>query len=108
MSEYVQVQVSVPSREEGLRITQSAVAARLAACAQVLGPITSTYWWRDEVQVDEEYLLLLKTPRTCYSDLESHLHQAHPYEVAEIIATPIEAGLSDYLGWLDEETRVAG
>lgn len=108
MGEYIQVQVSVPSREEGLRITRSAVEARLAACAQVVGPITSTYWWDGAVQVDEEHLMLIKTPAARYADLEAHIRQQHPDSVAEIIAVPITAGLADYLTWLDEETRAPG
>jgi periplasmic divalent cation tolerance protein len=108
VGDYVQVQVSVPSREDGLRITRSAVEGRLAACAQVIGPITSTYWWNGTVQVDEEYLLLLKTPASRYAELESHIHQQHRYNVAEIISVPINAGLSSYLTWLEEETRARG
>jgi periplasmic divalent cation tolerance protein len=86
-------------------MSRSVVEARLAACAQVLGPITSYYWWRDEVQVDEEYLLLMKTPKAHYTELEAHIHRLHPYEVAEIVSVPLEQGLASYLTWLDLETR---
>ena len=105
MAEYVQVQTAVPSREEGLRIARSAVDARLAACAQVIGPMTSTYWWKGEVEVAEEYLVLLKTPAARYADLERHIKQEHSYEVAEIISVPVNAGLASYLAWMDEETQ---
>jgi periplasmic divalent cation tolerance protein len=101
---YVQVQVSVPSREEGLRIVRSVIEARLAACAQVVGPITSTYRWKGSINVDEEYLLLMKTSADRYDDLEAHVHQRHSYSVAEIISTPINGGLGAYLAWVDEET----
>lgn len=105
MDGYVQVQVSVPSREEGLRIAQSVIEARLAACAQVVGPMTSTYRWKGAINVDEEYLLLMKTVANRYTDLEAHVHQRHSYSVAEIISMPINAGLGAYLAWMDEETR---
>ncbi|GAA2096386.1 divalent-cation tolerance protein CutA [Actinomadura alba] len=105
MSEYVQVQTAVPSREEGMRIARSAVEARLAACAQVVGPITSTYRWKGAVHVDEEYLLLLKTPASRYADLEKNIHEQHSYDVAEIISVPVNAGLRAYLTWMDEETK---
>ena len=105
VGEYVQVQTAVPSREMGLDIARSAVAARLAACAQVLGPMTSTYWWRGEQETTEEYLLLLKTPAACYPALERHIREHHRYEVAEIISVPIRDGLASYLTWMDEETR---
>jgi periplasmic divalent cation tolerance protein len=107
MGSYVQVQVSVPSRDEGLQIARSVIEARLAACAQVVGPITSTYRWQGAINVDEEYLLLMKTTASRYADLEKHVHQQHSYSVAEIISTPINAGLSSYLAWVDEETAAA-
>lgn len=105
VSEYVQVQTAVPSRDEGLRIARSAIDARLAACAQVIGPMTSTYWWKGEVEVAEEYLVLLKTPAGRYVDLERHIQQQHSYEVAEIIALPVTGGLASYLAWMDAETQ---
>lgn len=105
MADYVQVQTTVASRDDGLRITRSAVDARLAACGQLVGPITSTYWWEGEVQVEEEYLLLLKTPAERYGDLEAHIRERHGYEVAEIVSVPFEDGLAAYFRWMDEETR---
>lgn len=108
MGEYVQVQTAVPSRDEGMRIARSAVEARLAACAQVIGPIWSTYWWKGAVQIGDEYLLLLKTPAARYADLERHIHQQHSYDVAEIISVPVNAGLASYLAWMDEETQAPG
>lgn len=107
MGEYVQVQVAIDSREKGLEITRSAVAARLAACAQVLGPMTSTYWWQGKQETAEEYLLLFKTAAEKYQGLEDHILAAHPYEVAEIIRVPVTGGLADYLAWIDQETAVA-
>jgi periplasmic divalent cation tolerance protein len=79
--------------------------SQLAACAQVVGPITSTYRWKGTVHVDEEYLLLLKTPASRYADFERLVHQRHSYDVAEIISVPINAGLGAYLTWMDEETQ---
>jgi periplasmic divalent cation tolerance protein len=105
MAEYVQVQTAVGSRAEGLRIARASVDARLAASAQVLGPMTSTYRWQDEVRVQDEYLLLLKTADARYPDLERLIRQLHSYEVAEIISVPINAGQASYLAWIDEETQ---
>jgi periplasmic divalent cation tolerance protein len=105
VGEYVQVQVAIDDREKGLEITRSAVAARLAACAQVLGPMTSTYWWRGKQETAEEYLLLFKTAGSRYQALEDHIRAAHPYKVAEIIQVPVTGGLTAYLAWINEETQ---
>lgn len=108
MGTYVQVQTSIPSREKGLEIARVLIDERLAACAQVVGPITSTYRWKGEVRVDEEFLLLAKTPAERYADLEARVHALHSYSVAEIISTPINSGLASYLEWMDEETADPG
>jgi periplasmic divalent cation tolerance protein len=57
------------------------------------------------VQVEEEYLLLLKTAAALYPDLERLIRQLHSYEVPEIISLPVSAGLASYLAWIDGETR---
>jgi periplasmic divalent cation tolerance protein len=105
MAEYVQVQVAVGSRDEGLRIARASVDAQLAASAQLLGPMTSTYRWRGAVRVADEYQLLLNTTGVRYSDLEKLIRQLHSYEVAEIISVTVSAGQASYLAWIDEETQ---
>jgi len=91
-----------------MRIARSAVEARLAACVQVIGPMTSTYWWKGAMQTGDEYLVLLKTPATRYPALENHIHSQHSYDVAEIISIPVNSGLASYLAWMDEETQAPG
>lgn len=108
MAGYVQVQTAIPSRELGLEIARSVIDAHVGACAQIVGPMTSTYRWKGEVQVDEEYLLLIKTRADRYRDLEAHIARMHSYSVAEIISVPINAGLAAYLAWMDEETQGPG
>ncbi len=80
-----------------------AVERRLAACAQVSGPITSTYWWQDEVTTSDEWVCVLKTRADLFGALARALREAHSYDVPEIVATPI-TGDTAYLSWIDEET----
>jgi periplasmic divalent cation tolerance protein len=102
---YVQVQTTTDSRAEAMELARAAVEARLAACAQVAGPIVSMYWWDDGVERAEEWLLMLKLPADRYDDLAEFLTQRHSYDEPEITATPIVAGSPSYLDWLEEETR---
>ena len=102
---YLQVQTTTDSRAEAIELSRLAVEARLAACAQVTGPITSTYWWDDGVQREEEWLVLLKLPAEKYEDLHTFLAERHSYDEPEIIAVPIVVGSADYLDWVSEETR---
>lgn len=79
--------------------------ARLAACAQVAGPIASTYWWEEGIERTEEWLLMLKLPADRYDDLAEFLAQRHSYDEPEIVATAIVTGSASYLDWMQEETR---
>jgi periplasmic divalent cation tolerance protein len=102
---YLQVQTTTDSRAEAMELARAAVEARLAACAQVAGPIASTYWWEDGIERAEEWLLILKLPAAGYQALADFLARRHSYDEPEIVATPIVAGSDAYLSWIAEETR---
>ncbi len=104
-AQYLQVQTTTDSRAEAMELARDAVQARLAACAQVAGPVMSTYWWDDDVERGEEWLLLLKLPAARYQELADFLSQRHSYDEPEIVATPIVRGSAAYLSWMEEETR---
>jgi periplasmic divalent cation tolerance protein len=104
MKEYVQVSTTTEKREDANRIAKTLVEKRLAACAQVIGPIRSTYWWKGKIEEADEWLCLMKTRTDLYKQLEKTLRAIHPYEVPEITAQPIVAGSRSYLQWIDEET----
>ena len=103
--DFLQVQTTTDSRAEAMELARTAVEARLAACAQVAGPITSTYWWEGEIERDEEWLVMLKLPAGRYPDLAAFLAERHSYDEPEIVAMPLAAGSAGYLRWIAEETR---
>jgi periplasmic divalent cation tolerance protein len=103
--QFLQVQTTTDSRAEAVELAQGAVEARLAACAQVAGPIASTYWWEEGIERAEEWLLMLKLPADRYDDLAEFLAQRHSYDEPEIVATAIVTGSASYLDWMQEETR---
>ncbi len=103
MTDYIQVITTAEKREDIQKIAKEAVGKRLAACAQAIGPITSTYWWENNMEEAEEWLLIMKTHRDLYKALESAIKEIHPYEVPEIMALPVIDGNRDYLNWLDME-----
>jgi periplasmic divalent cation tolerance protein len=101
---YLQVQTTTDSRVEAMDLARGAVEARLAACAQVSGPVMSTYWWEDAIERAEEWVVALKLPATGYKALADFLTERHSYDEPEIVATPIVTGAEGYLSWIDEET----
>ena len=91
--------------DEAERIGRAMVEERLAACVNILGPVRSVYRWKGAVQHDEEHPMLVKTTAERYPELEKALRAAHPYELPEIIAVPVERGLAAYLEWVAAETK---
>lgn len=102
-SDYLIVVTTTDNADDASKLAKALVEKRLVACAQVEGPVTSTYWWQGVVEHGEEWKCSLKTSAARYSELEAELTRLHPYDTPEIIATPITAGSRDYLAWMDEE-----
>lgn len=86
-------------------IAKTLVEDRHAACVNILPGVQSVYRWNGELQRDSERLLLAKTVKESYRGLEETIQRLHPYELPEIIAVPIVAGLSDYLHWATLQTQ---
>jgi periplasmic divalent cation tolerance protein len=105
MSEYIQVTTTVAQKEEALAIAEAVLENRLAACVQIVGPITSMYWWDGDIDKSSEYLCIIKSRQDKYGELEKAIRTAHSYDLPEIIAVPITAGSKDYLKWLDSEMK---
>ena len=98
------VLTNLPDRAAAERIGDLLIENRLAACVNILAPCRSVYRWKGAVQHDEEHPLLAKTTTERYAELERAIRGAHPYELPEIIAVPIEHGLPEYLEWVSAET----
>ncbi len=94
------------SRVEAEKLAHLMVERRLAACAQVSGPIKSVYWWQGKVESHPEWKCIWKTTGSRYEALESAIVEAHSYDVPQIVAIPIEKGSRDYLNWLEETLHV--
>lgn len=104
MPEYLQIATTVEKKEDGYAIARALLEKRLAACVQVSAPMTSIYWWQGEIQQAGEYLCLIKSRRELYPEVEAAVKEMHPYEMPEIVATPIVAGSPEYLAWIATET----
>ncbi|MGW0787241.1 divalent-cation tolerance protein CutA [Streptomyces sp. NPDC002911] len=101
---WLAVLTTTDSEEKAHALARGAVDARLAACAQIPGPVTSVYRWQDAVETGEEWQVLFKTTAERYDELEAHLAAAHDYETPEIIAMPVVRGSDRYLAWVSTET----
>jgi periplasmic divalent cation tolerance protein len=100
VAEHLQVVTTIDSEEAAEGIAAALVERRLAACAQVLGPIASHYRWQGEVESAREWMCVAKTAASRYDELEAAIHELHPYDEPEIVAIPIVAGSPGYLDWI--------
>ncbi len=91
---------TAPDADTGRRIASALVEYRLAACVNLLTGIESIYRWKGAVQSDSEVLLMIKARVADYALLETRIRALHPYELPEIIAVPLSAGLPAYLDWV--------
>ena len=104
-TDYRLVLCTCPDQECATRIAERLVEERLAACVSLVPGLTSIYRWQGGIQRDAEVLLLIKTVAGRFDALAATLCALHPYEVPEIIALPITAGLPDYLTWMTRCTQ---
>jgi periplasmic divalent cation tolerance protein len=104
----LEVRCACPDPETARALAERLVDEGLAACVQVLPGVQSVYRWHGRVEHAEEALLLIKTAADRFQALSARLHALHPYELPEIVAVELAAGLPAYLAWIEHETRAEG
>jgi periplasmic divalent cation tolerance protein len=104
--QHMLVLTGTSSPAEAQSIADAAVAQRLAAAAQVIGPVTSTYRWKSRMEHAEEWLCLLKSSAELYAELERLIQSRHSYELPGILAIPVAGGSAAYLDWYTRELRL--
>lgn len=98
------VLTQMPDRESAESLARSLLDGRLAACVNILPPCRSIYRWRNAVEAADEVPLLIKTTEARYAEVQAAIRAGHPYELPEIVALPVAAGLPGYLAWVAAET----
>jgi len=104
MADFVVVLITAPNEDAAAKMANDLVASRLAACVNIIRNIRSIYRWQGKIEDEGEVLMLVKTRKELFNDLQKRVRELHPYTVPEIIALPIIEGFEGYLGWLKEET----
>lgn len=101
------VLTNLPDRPAADALAEELVAARLAACVNILAPCRSVYRWQGAIESAKEVPLLIKTSEERFPALAAAIRRRHPYELPEVIALPIVNGLPDYLAWVGDQTSGA-
>ena len=103
----IAVLTNLPDSESAFNLARELVHLRLAACANVLAPVTSFYRWEGREEQATEFPLLIKSTSERYALLEAQIRKRHPYSLPEIVSWPIGQGLAEYLRWVEQETQGA-
>ena len=105
MSDYIVIFITTSSIDEAKKLGRTLVEEKLVACSNILSPVHSIYQWKGKLCEDEEVMIVLKTKRDLFRQIELRVKELHSYDVPEIIAIPIIEGSEDYLSWVESGTR---
>jgi len=100
MASYVVVFVMVSDEKEATKIVRNLLKDRLIACANIVGPVSSLFWWKGKIDKANEFLVIMKSRKNLFKKLSERVKELHSYEVPEVIALPVIEGLPSYLNWL--------
>ena len=104
--EAIVVLMTAANGEEAARLADLLIGAHLAACVQILPEMESVYRWEGKIERQAETLLIAKTTRSKFEELEREVRALHSYETPEIIALSIVAGSLPYLEWLSASVKI--
>ena len=105
MSKLILIRITCPSRRVAEDIAEVALEHRLAACANLEGPVSSTYRWKGVIEQSFEFILWLKAPEANWSKIDALVQRVHPYDVPAIVAMPLTHVSSAYEAWAIENTE---
>ena len=101
---YYNIKTAIDNKVIATEITKSLLEKRLVSSVQQK-EISSSYWWNNQIETSQEYLLEMKTKESLYKEVEQEIRKLHSYEVPEIFAEEIKEGLNEYLDWIEKETK---
>lgn len=105
MSKLILIRITCPSRRVAEDIAEVALEHRLAACANLEGPVSSTYRWKGVIEQSFEFILWLKAPEANWARIDALVQRVHPYDVPAIVAMPLTHVSSAYEAWAIENTE---
>ena len=100
MNDYIVIFVTTKNKDEAEKISKLLVEEHLIACANIVSPVSSFFHWVGNIEKAEECLIVMKSRRDLFAEIEEHVKRLHSYEVPEVLAFPIVEGSKAYLDWM--------
>ncbi len=108
MSSYVVVFMTASDKKEASKIVRRLLNERLIACANIVGPVSSLFWWEGKIDEASEFLVIMKSRKDLFKRLCERVKETHSYEVPEVLELPITEGLPSYLEWVSASLHGEG
>lgn len=105
MTDYIEIHWTAGSIDEARAILRHLVQEKLIACGQMIPWIESVYLWNGKLETSQESMVILKTRKELFEEVKNYIQSHCRYEVPEILATEILLGNSEYLNWLEDNTK---
>lgn len=102
---YCTINCTTANKQEAIDIAKHLVEKKLIACCNIIQQVTSVYEWENKLCCDEEYLMIMKTKTSLFTQVELEIKQLHKYDTPEIICIPIINGSKEYLSWINKQTK---
>ena len=105
VTDYIIVFVTTKDKAEAEKISLALLQEKLIACANMISPVKSCFFWLGKIDSAEECLVVMKSRASLFGELEKRVRALHSYEVPEVLALPIVAGSEGYLSWMSSVLR---
>ena len=102
MKNPILILTTASTKTEADQIANKLVQEKLAACVNIIPNIKSIYRWKDKINEDSEYLLIIKTVKRVEEDVFENICKLHSYDTPEMISIPVTGGEKNYLNWLSK------
>ncbi len=99
--------VTCGSDEEAKKLSEGLISSRLAACVNIT-TVDSVFRWEGKTENQTERLMIIKSVRSRFDDIEKFIKGNHSYNCPEIIAMKAEVVSDDYAAWVRSECREGG
>jgi len=99
---YLIVFMTASNREEAVKIVRVLLEERLIACGNIVESVSSFFWWKGEIEEEQEALVIMKSNEKLFKKLSERVMELHSYDVPEILALPVVDGSPSYLDWLKD------
>ena len=97
---YLLVLMTASNKAEASKIVRALLEEKLIACANIIEPVSSFFWWQGKIESETEALAIMKTSETLFEKLHKRVTELHSYDVPEILALPVVAGSQSYFDWI--------